>query len=189
MNKENLVTAGVIVALVLGVLAISNGGDGSRGPQGPQGDRGNVGAFPGPDIYQKLSLNSGVVTGGVATTFSTTSDAATYTLTRTELCGDTDYIEWNAGLNITITSPATTTGVYGCMFDRVETGKTKVYRVYSATGTAATTITYAAGVGVDLQEDEGATVIQNGLEIAELVFLRKASGDVIQWVRVGQVGD
>ena len=56
MNKDNLVIAGIVIALVFSGFALFNGGqDGTDGSNGQDA----VGGFPGPEIYQHLYLNSG----------------------------------------------------------------------------------------------------------------------------------
>ena len=72
-----------------------------------------------------------------------------------------------------------------------ETGSKHVIEVYNATTTtsSASVITWAAGTGIDLQEDEGETVTQNGLEVARITLMRKSNHDVMAWVEMGQVGD
>lgn len=145
-----------------------------------------VGAQPGPEYGSRQFFNAGFQSGGTA--YATTTTAATYTLTSTELGRDITHIEWNAGVNTTLTTMATTSNGFGFM-NIPKTGDKRTYDVYNASTTAAATITWAAGTGVDLQEDEGETVIQNGLEFARLTFIRKANTDVALEVEVFQVGD
>ena len=74
-------------------------------------------------------------------------------------------------------------------FSDLKVGQSLSVYYYNASTTAAATATFAAGAGVDLQEDEGETVIVNGLEVARLTFLKKVDTDIIMWVEAGQVGD
>lgn len=177
MNNK-LVLGGVIVALLMsGVALMSSNTVVERTIEKA------VGAFSGPNIYNRVVFNAGFQSGG--STLATSSTASTYTLLSAELDQDVTYISWNAGLNVTLTTMASTS----MDFVGNVTGDKRVYDFYSATTTAATTITFAAGTGVDMQEDEGETVIVNGLEAARLTFIRKADSDVLFEVEVFQVGD
>lgn len=194
MKKNKVFYA--VIALVA-CLAVGFGVNAYSGGQAPkmviEGDyTGNyieaggdedMGANPGPDKYQRQYFHSGFQSG--SDLYATSSTASAYTLTNAELGGDKDYIEWNAGLNITLTSPASTTMPW--LGNRA--GDKRTYQVYSATTTTAATITYAAGTGVDLQEGEGLTVVQNGLEDAFVTFTRRSTGDVSMIVDVKQLAD
>lgn len=139
-----------------------------------------------PNKYNRQFFKAGFQSGG--DTYATSSTASNYTLTNTELGGDISYIEWNAGSNITITTMASSSPIFDAILG-YNPGDKRVYDVYSATTTTATTITWEAGTGVDLQEDEGGTVVQNGLEFARITFIRKANTDIGMIVEVFQVGD
>ena len=142
-----------------------------------------LGSNPGPDFFNHLVFKQGFTTGGTAV--STTTAESTVTLTSATLRPEVTYITWLANLDTTATTMASTSAP----FSNLAVGEKLEVIVYSSTTTAATTITYAAGTGVDLQEDEGETVIQNGLEITRLTFVKKANTDILMWVEVGQVGD
>lgn len=88
---------------------------------------------------------------------------------------------------MTVTLPATTSSGFTSVVGR-ETGSKHVIEVYNAASSSAV-ITWAAGTGIDLQEDEGETVTQAGLELARITLVRKADSDVLAWVEVAQVGD
>ena len=143
----------------------------------------NLGALPGPEIYDHLNFNQSFTKGG--TVVATTTDTSTITLTAATLRKEVSYISWLANLDVTATSMASTSAP----FRELAVGEQLEVIVYAASTTAASTITWAAGTGVDLQEDEGETVIQNGLEVARLTFVKKADTDILMWVEVGQVGD
>jgi len=143
----------------------------------------SFGATPGPDFYNHVTFKQGFTAGGTAV--STTTAESTVTLTSATLRPEVTYITWLANLDTTATTMASSSAP----FSSLAVGEKLEVLVYSSTTTAATTITYAAGTGVDLQEDEGETVIQNGLEIARLTFVKKADTDILMWVEVGQVGD
>lgn len=143
----------------------------------------NLGANPGPDFFEHLVFKRGFTTGG--TVVATTTAEAAVTMTSATLRPDVTYISWLANVNATVTSMASTSAP----FVNLAVGEKLEVIVYAASTTAASTITWAAGTGVDLQEDEGETVIQNGLEAARLTFVKKADTDILMWVEVGQVGD
>jgi len=129
---------------------------------------------------------SGTFMGG-GSYYATSSTASAYTILPSEI-DDVYLIEWNADLNTTLTLPATTTTGFDSIVGTAA-GSNREYMIYAASSTAASTITIAAGTGIDLQEDEGETVIINGLEVARLMLVRKSNSDVIAWLEVGQVGD
>jgi hypothetical protein len=145
-----------------------------------------MGAMPSPDVYERMTFHQGFNTGGEY--FATTSAIATYTIPPSELDDEAYWIQWTPNLNTTLTLPATTTAGFDNIVGK-DAGATRTVYVYNASSTVAATMTFAAGAGIDLQEDEGETVIVNGLEIARLTFLRKANSDVIAWLEVGQLGD
>lgn len=167
-----------IVALIVAVVALALPASGGQTIVEKV-----VGANPGPVHTDHQEFLQSFTKGGDV--YATSSTAATYTLTSSELTRDVNLISWNAGLNLTLTTMASTSAPLADLAP----GEELVVNFYSATTTAATTITFAAGTGVDLQEDEGETVVVNGLEMARLTFLKKADTDVIAWVEVGQVGD
>ena len=144
-----------------------------------------VGGSAGPDRLVRQIFRAGFQSGGDLMATTSPDTASAYTLLSAEIDQDISYIEWTPNLNITLTTMASSS-----MYWLGENaGDTRTYDFYNASTTAASTITFAAGTGVDLQEDEGETVVVNGLEIAQLVFLRKSDSDVIFWVKAGQVGD
>jgi len=173
MSKISGAIIGVlaVASLILGVVGLSNH---SISP---------VGAVPGPNVYQRTYFHSGFQSGGDV--MATTSTAATYTLLQSEIDGDVTYISWTPNVNLTLTTMASTS----MDFVGNNTGDTRTYTLYNASTTAAATITFAAGTGVDLQEAEGGSVIVNGLEGATLTFVRKADSDVMLKVEPWQVGD
>lgn len=145
----------------------------------------NVGALSGPDIYETIRFNLGLTTGGSATYTSASTTQTTLTLTSAEIDTDISYLEFNTGTSTTLTSMASSS----YPFSDLAVGDGFSIDFYYATTTAASAITFAAGTGVDLQEDEGGTVIVNGLEMARLNFRKKANTDILMWVEVGQVAD
>jgi len=182
-----------IFAVVVGVRAYTNAqninvsGDYIYNEAEQVGDNDlELGAVSGPDHYETQRFYNNFVVIGEAN--ATSSDQDTYTLTASDLDGNHNYIEWTHATHTTITTMASS----AMPWLGEEAGATQRFFVYNASSTSGATITWAAGTGVDLQEDEGETVVQNGLEIAELIFIRKSAdfnGDVILWIRMGQVGD
>ena len=147
----------------------------------------NLGAFPGGDIYNRVNMHSGYQSGGDV--HATTTTGSSFTLTSTELGGDITFINWNAGLNTTLTTMATTSS--GFYFMGIpNAGDKRSYYLYSATSTTAATITIAAGTGVDLQKNEDtADLAINGLDVAKLTFIRKPDTDVMLIMEEWVVGD
>ena len=141
-----------------------------------------------PDHYYHNTFKENISIGGQS--YATSSTAATYTLTATEIPSDrsTSLLVWTPNLNTTLTTMATSSS----LLSGLDVGESFTMYLYNAS-TSVSTITLAAGSGVDLQEDEGDTVIVNGLEIARLTFLRvankDAATDVVLWVELGQVAD
>lgn len=146
-------------------------------------DEGMLGAFPGGDIYNRVNMHSGYQYGGDV--HATSSTASTFTLTRKELGGDIYYINWTPNKNTTLTTMATTSS--GFYFMNIpEAGDTRSYILVNASSTAASTITIAAGTGVDLQDNEDASALEiAGLDVGKLTFIRKPNTDVMlifeQW--------
>jgi hypothetical protein len=176
MNKKIGIVAVVVIAIAIAGVFLPVGQSQTTVIE-------KIGAFPGPDIYQTLTFHESFIKGGTA--IATTSNVAAATLTTNELRREVNYITWLANLDVTATTMASTSEPFVSM----KTGERLDVIVYSSTTTAATTITWAAGTGVDLQEDEGETVIQNGLEVARLTFIKKADTDILMWTEIGQVGD
>lgn len=145
----------------------------------------SLGASAGPDHYFHNRFVSNLSIGGQY--YATSSTKSALTLTTTELSKERDdaLISWTVNVNTTLTTMASTSAP----FRDLDVGEFYTVYFYNASTTAGATATFAAGTGVDLQEDEGETVIVNGLEIARLTFLKKADTDIMMWIEVGQVGD
>jgi len=141
------------------------------------------GANPAPTFLNHLEFKQNFTLGG--NVVATTSDIATYSLAANEWRPEVSYVSWTPDLNLTLTTMASTSAP----LSDLRAGESRQIYFYNASTTAAATVTFAAGTGVDLQEDEGGTVIVNGLEIARLTFLKKSDTDVILWVEVSQIGD
>ena len=147
-------------------------------------DEGRLGAVPSPDVYQRMNFHAGYQSGG--TRLATPTTAATYTLAVGDIKEDTVFWDVNVGLDTTITTMASSSLAMDAM-NIPNAGDTRELYVYSATTTTATTLTLAAGTGVDLQKNEDtADLAINGLDVAKLIFIRKADTDVMlimeEWV-------
>lgn len=109
-----------------------------------------LGAFPGPDIFQQLTLNQGFVYGG-ETCRATSTTASVGTLGAT---GDTSLANRNVTCidftvnqaDVTLTLAASTTGWYP-----TKVGQSKRLLIRNASTTATADITLAAGTGINLK--------------------------------------
>lgn len=175
--SNKLIVSGVVVAVIFSVAAFFSGATERIV------ERVEVGGAAGPDHYNHQYFKQSYTRGG--TDIATTSTASTYTLTNAELRDDVNYISWTPNINTTLTTQASTSAP----FVGLQTGETRELILYNASTTAAATITFAAGTGVDLQEDEGGSVIVNGLEAARITYFKKADSDIGFVVEPFQVGD
>lgn len=142
-----------------------------------------VGAVAGADFFERMTFYKNFVAGG--TTFSTTSDVSAHTLTTTEIDFDDSLVKWTPNVDITVTTMASS----AAPLNGLAVGESVEQLWYNASTSAAAAITFAAGTGVDLQEDEGGTVVVNGLEMARLTYIKKPSTDIALVVEPYQVGD
>lgn len=134
----------------------------------------NLGANPGPDFYNNLTFHQNFTKGG--TQVATSSTAATYTLTSKEIRKDVSYVSWTPNVNTTLTTMASTSAP---LID-LKKGESFDLYFYNASSTAAATVTFAAGTGVDLQKNEDtADLAVNGLDVVKLTFIKKANTDII----------
>lgn len=177
MDKDKFIVIGVVLALVLSGFAFFNGGaDGRDGRDG-------VGAVAGPFYTEHQVFGNSFTLGGTVT--STTTIDTTIVLDARHLRVGVSLMSMNIGIDATITTMASTSAPFVGM----RAGQSFTVYFFNASTTAGSVATFAAGTGVDLQEDEGETVLVNGLEIARLTFLKKVDSDIIMWVEAGQVGD
>lgn len=132
-----------------------------------------------------VSIVSGSITGafdgGTFTESGGIRATSTTNATETLLASDFDvenYIDYTANINTTLTLPATTTFATGFL---PNAGDTRQVTLRSATTTAATTLTLAAGTGIDLQfaEATGGDLVLNGLDVGVITFIRKANTDIL----------
>jgi len=138
-------------------------------------DEGMLGANPGPIKTERQYFYAGYQSGGERYASSTTN--STETLLASEFDGNVTYIDYTANIDTTLTTMASTT----MDFLGYEAGDERSYWFRSATTTDATTITFAAGTGVDLQHGDatGDDLVIDGNDLAKLTFIRKADDDVL----------
>ena len=128
-----------------------------------------VGAVTGPKSFDHAFFNSGITVGGRV---ATTSTGATVTLVSKDFQQTPSYIDWQPNINITVSLTATSTQA---LVPKV--GDVAKVMVRNASTTAASTITFAAAnANVDLQfaEATGGDLVLNGLDWAELTFIRES---------------
>lgn len=167
MNKNNLGLwfAVVVIAItsVIGFVWQSAKIQQSGNGESP------VGAVVGPDYNKHAFFNSGITAGGRV---ATTSTGATVTTLFRDFQQTPSYIDWQPNLNVTVTLTSTSTQA---LVPKV--GDVAKVMVRNASTTAASTITFAAAnANVDLQfaEATGGDLVLNGLDWAELTFIRES---------------
>lgn len=118
-------------------------------------------------------FGDGATIGG--TVMSTTSAASSYSITAAELARTPQVIRWLPNLNTTLTISSTSTLAYV-----PNIGDTAEIYLLNASTTQASTITLAAGTGLDLQfaEATGGDLVLNGLDWAKLTLIRGAANTV-----------
>lgn len=179
MNLSNLITGAVAVAvsvILVGAFFV---------PQDGRNGRDGIGGSAGPTHFEHQQFLQNISVGG--DTVATSSTAGTYTLTTAELDANrrTNFLSWTVNTDVTLTTMASSAAPFAGM----AVGETYDVYFYNASTTAASAATFAAGSGVDMQEDEGGSVVVNGLELAKLTFIKKADTDVVMLVEPYQVGD
>ena len=176
MNKDKLVVIGVVLALVLSGFAFFNGGvDGRDGLDG-------IGGASGPYHTEHQIFANNFTRGGTVT--STTTVDTTIILDASHLRVGVSLMSMNIGVDATITTMASTSAPLVNLIP----GESFVVYFFNASTTAGSLATFAAGTGVDLQEDNGGAKTVGGNDIARLTFLKKADSDVILWIESGQEG-
>jgi len=207
-SKSFLVVAGLAVLLVLGSLVFAQpkvraDGGGNISINASFGEvkdllcdlgvancpveEDNLSGASGPTKTNTQYFLSGFEVGSTGSTVASSTVAGSITLDASDMREGITYLELTPTVGaVTLTTVASSTFALGA-----QQGSSRTILVYNATTTtgADSVITWAAGTGIDLQEDEGETVLQNGLEIARLQFVRKADSDIVMWVEAGQVAD
>ncbi len=169
MNKDNLVMAAVVIALVFSSVAIFGGGIGPKGDRGDRGERG-LGGASGPTKTERQQFLSGSSDGGRVATTSTV--IGNYPTVRGDFFGTPTFIDWLPNNEITLQFNATSTYQYVPAI-----GDVAVIYIRNASTTAASGITIAAqDTGIDLQDNEDASdLIIAGLDMGRLTFIRQSA--------------
>jgi hypothetical protein len=187
MKKESNIVLFALVAfaIVLGFVGVLKPGTVTERVVNEQGETLSVGAAAGPEHTEYQYFKAGYQNG--CQRFATTSGVATFTLTSSEIKGERCYIDWSIDLNTTLTTMATTAMPW---LGRTA-GDTKEFWFRNASTTVTSTITLAAGTGVDIQiaETTGGDLVLEGLNIARLTFMRKNDTDVLVIVDEFKPGD
>ena len=171
MNKDNLVMAGVVIALVFSSVAIFGGGIGPKGDRGDKGDRG-LGGASGPEYFGLQLFNAGHVDGGlyVATTTTGNRVIAVSSILRRE--GYVRYLDVNSDDATVFTFPASTTlthflpSVGSCSSLMIE-------------NSVDTVLTIAGGSGTILSEPDGQNVAIGVNNFAKVEFCRMNDTDFL----------
>lgn len=181
MNLKDLLPT--VAAVVVSVLVVGVFFSPEDGRPGRDGKDGALGAMPGPEVYDHMVFQQNFTKGG---DIVSTSSAANTVLTTQDFNENVNLISFTPNVAaVTVTTMASS----AAPFANMRAGDSLDVLFYNASTSASAVVTLAAGTGVDLQEDEGATVTINGLEVARLTFVKKSDTDIIAWAEVGQVGD
>ncbi len=130
------------------------------------------GAVSSPDVYTYLNVSGGFTQGGDALATSTTGTADTLRADQMQQYSVIRYMA-NTG-NTTLTLPATST--MSNIMQRP--GQSRTWWIHNATGTAATTLTLAAGTGIDLIAVTAADDVIDGDEYSKLTCWRQIDSDI-----------
>lgn len=139
-----------------------------------------LGALVGPNLFDHIDFNQSFTKGGQVT--ATTSTASTYILTTDELRKEVSYIDWDADEAITVTTMASTSAP----FLGLAKGDVLDVILYNS---GDSTMTFAAGTGIDIQEETGGALTVATLEMARLTAVKKDDTDILLLLDVYQVGD
>ena len=134
-----------------------------------------LGAITGPEVFNHMFFNEGYSAGGNKATTSLAS-LASYTTRAADFALLPSVLQWNNGVNMTVTLSGTSTHGY---IPKVGDVSNVYFR--NASSTAGSTITFAAAdSGLDLQftEATGGDLVLNGLDWARLTFIR-TSGSLV----------
>ena len=186
MNKDNLVMAAVVIALVFSSVAIFGGGIGPKGDRGDRGERG-LGGASGPEYTNTQVFLASYESGSTGASQASTTLEVSTVLANFDWRRGIEYIEYTPTIGaVTLTTVASTTFQIGS-----QRGSKREIWLYNATTTtgAPSVITLAAGTGIDLQEETGEVVTFEGLEGMRITFIRKADSDIFMYVEATQVGD
>lgn len=129
-----------------------------------------LGAVSSPENYTRFFFNSGLSSGGnLATTSAAT--LATYTTAARDFNGTPSVIQWNNGVNMTISISSTSTFAYV-----PKVGDVANIYFRNASTTAGSAITFAAvDANVDMQFAQGGNLVLNGLDWAKVTLIRTST--------------
>ena len=185
MNKDNLIVAGLVLALIFSGLAFFGGDIGPQGDRGDRGDRGErgLGGASGPEYYGLQVFYAGHVDGGL--TFATTSSGAGV-LVANDLVRRDGYVKYmtiNAEDAVTVTFPATSTLTHYIPQSGMCTNI-----VIENSGDS--NLTLAGGTGMDLQEPDatGTEVVIGANNFALVTLCRQANTDILLLVEETRPG-
>ena len=173
MNKENLVVAGVVLALVFSGFALFGGVDGV-GPQGDKGDRGErgLGGTSGPEYYGLQLFNAGHVDGGLYVATTTIANQTGLVTEIIQRSGYVRYLDINADEATVYTFVASSSlthflpTVGSCWNMMIE-------------NSGDSTLTLAGGSGTILSEPDGQNVVIGVNNFAKVEFCRMNDTDFI----------
>lgn len=167
-TKKTFSLVGLVIGLIIAVTLFLNDGKVVN-----TNNDSLFGAVAGNDFSNRSFFASGLTTGGRTATSST---ATTYTTVATDWIQTPSVISWTPNINTTISISGTSTTPYVPNIGDVA----RIY-ITNASSTAASSITFAAkDAGVDLQftEATGGDLVLNGLDWAELTFIRQSANKV-----------
>jgi hypothetical protein len=158
-----------IIAVLVGGLIVAGGFLMTKpGEQAIQ----SLGAVSSPEVLTYLRVYGPFSQGGEVLASSTTATAGTLTASELQRYSVFEYVA-NTG-NTTLTLPATST------IDNIITrpGESRTWWIHNATTTAATTLTIAAGTGMDLIGYTTNDDVIDGTEYAQLTCYRQIDTDL-----------
>jgi len=175
MKQNPLLTLGVALALVLGLVGIFTPSVTERVVEVVK----DLGAFSGPDVYSKIFLHEGFVDGGAVFATTTTVSADSTSLAPNVLAKHKviRFLGSSTAAALTATIAASTTS--GWVNILPNPGDTASWFIENGYTAAATTTTIAAGTGIDLQEPDGQNVVIGINNYAKLECFREASTDIV----------
>lgn len=177
MNKA--LTGGVVVALVLSGLAFFSA------PSNTVTERviERVGASVGPEHYELQYFTEGFIVGSPNTDVASSTDDAATVASNALLDCDIPYVQYTPNLSTTITTQASTSQP----FSSLKVGEVCQQLWFNASSTSGT-ITFAAGTGVDLQDNEDSAdlAIPAGGS-ARFTWTKKSDNDILlimeEWLK------
>ena len=188
MNKENLVVAGVVLALVLPLLfgAYTDGGL-IVGPQGDKGDKGEqgLGGASGPEHFGLQLFYAGHMDGGLFVSTTTTGNSVADLSNVLSRDGYVRYLQINADEATIFTLPTVASlaafipQLGSCFTQKIE-------------NSGDSNLTIAAGTGMDLQEPNDASVhdvVINANGFADIEYCRTSASVMVVTVSETSVAD